>query len=309
MAFAEGTRNTNTKKNYGTYSKQYKEFAGEKDFPLDSDVTLGSFMRASAQRGLGRSTCTSTIPSAVADLFRYENGGNPTKTPFLKQIKKAVKLITKGSTPRIAITLEILQTLARGVNFNSFTSVRDHFLILLMMAGMLRGSEAAALEEDDIELLLVDGVEVLMIRVQKSKTDQLRKGDTVFVGGPDSTVCPVRWFKIFVGYHRVKGAPTFFHSAVPAGKIPSEIPSICGATTNTTVKERLMQIGVDPRGYGSHSCRRGGASAAAAANIDICLIKRHGRWLSDAVFAYVDDSLQRKLMVSDGIFSGFKAIY
>ena len=206
------------------------------------------------------------------------------------------------------ITLEILQALARAVDLASFKSVRDHFVIVLMTAGMLREGEATALEEYVIEIQSVDGVEVLMIRFQKSKTDQLRKGDTVFVGpGPDNTICPVRWFKIFVGYFRIRGAPSFFHSAKSFGKAPSEIPAICGVATNTMVKDRLELIGVNPTGYGSHSCRRGGATAAAAAGVDICLVKRHGRWLSDAVYSYVDDSIRRKLMVSCGIFSGFKS--
>ena len=41
--------------------------------------------------------------------------------------------------------------------------------------------------------------------------------------------------------------------------------------------------------------------AAVTAGVDIVLVKRHGRWRSDAVYAYVEDSIERKLSVSLGV--------
>ena len=167
---------------------------------------------------------------------------------------------------------------------------------------MLRGSEAAALLEEDVELKVVEGQEVL-IRVQTSKTDQLRIDDTVFVAeGPDKITCPIEWFKAYKGY-RTEGAPTFFHAARSKGP-PSEVGAISGPTTNTALKKRVAALGVNPSGYGSHSCRRDGASAAVNAGVDIVLVKRHGRWKSDAVYSYVDISVKRRLMVSIGVLSG-----
>ena len=71
QTFVEEQRPEGTRRPYECYIKQYKAYAQEKDFPLDSDVTLSSFIRASAVEGKGRGTCTDTIPSAVAHLFRY----------------------------------------------------------------------------------------------------------------------------------------------------------------------------------------------------------------------------------------------
>ena len=218
-------------------------------------------------------------------------------------MKKTVALLTEPSVPRIALSLDLLRRLAFNVNFFSFTSVPDFFMILIMTVGMLRGSEAAALLEEDVELKVVEGQEVLMILVQTSKTYQLRIDDTVFVAaGPDKMTCPIEWFKIYRGFH-TRGAPTFFHSA-NATDPPSGIRAISGPTTNTALKKRVAAVGVNPSGYGSHSCRRGGTTAAVNAEVDIFLVERHGRWKSDAVYSYVDISVKRRLMVSIGVLSG-----
>ena len=62
------------------------------------------------------------------------------------------------------------------------------------------------------------------------------------------------------------------------------------------MKKALKSIGVDTAPFGSHSCRRGGVTAAVAHGVEIRLIAKH--WRSNAIFAYVTDSLDRRLTVS-----------
>ena len=68
------------------------------------------------------------------------------------------------------------------------------------------------------------------------------------------------------------------------------------------MKHLIELIGIDPKAYGPHSCRKGAASAAIAAKVALHLAKRHGSWTSDAVFVYVHDTLAEKLLVSRAIF-------
>ena len=194
-------RPAGTTKSYGTYIKQYKAYALSKEFPEASEVTLASFMEDRALDGKSRGLCTKTIPSAVASMFRYDDGGNPTKGVLLKEVKMAVAKITKAPVPRIAMPLSLLKRISlhvKGSGPGAFKAVRDYFMILLMTVAMMRGREAVNLLEDDIELRWIDGVEVLMIRIQTSKTDQLRIGDTVFISaGADPATCPLLWFKFY----------------------------------------------------------------------------------------------------------------
>jgi len=52
---------------------------------------------------------------------------------------------------------------------------------------------------------------------------------------------------------------------------------------------------------GSHSLRRGGATAAAARAIRVHILKRHGRWASDAVYLYIQDPGESRVAVSRAI--------
>ena len=45
----------------------------------------------------------------------------------------------------------------------------------------------------------------------------------------------------------------------------------------------------------------GGASAAAKAKVRIHLLKRHGRWRSEAVYMYIVDAPEEQLGVSQAI--------
>jgi hypothetical protein len=155
-------------------------------------------------------------------------------------------------------------------------SIRDVFMFILMFLGFLREDEVTSLEFSDVWVGLMEGVveEVLFIRIRKSKTDPGRNGCTVvLVSCALSILCPVRWFRL---HCKVRRSHTHvFHAVGPAA------PRLAPSTPNSLLKKWLRVIGVDPKPYGSHSLRRGGATAAAALAVRIHIMKRHGRWASE----------------------------
>ena len=61
-------------------------------------------------------------------------------------------------------------------------------------------------------------------------------------------------------------------------------------------------IGLNKKSFRLHSLRAGGASAAANANINDRLFKRHGRWKSDkAKDGHVKDNVESLLSVSKSL--------
>ena len=63
--------------------------------------------------------------------------------------------------------------------------------------------------------------------------------------------------------------------------------------------DKLKAVGLDPKQFGLHSLRSGGASAAANAGVPVRWFKRHGRWLSEnAKDGYIKDKLEDRLSVS-----------
>ena len=159
---------------------------------------------------------------------------------------------------------------------------------------------ADRLREEDVWLESVttkEGkeTEVLFIFVEKSKTDQERRGHTVVVGpAEDKSICPVTWYKRWLKKRRPE-SEFLFHQAASAQGLSTSTP--CGR-----VKLLVEAIGLDSDLFGSHSGRSGGATAAAAAGVELRLIKKHGNWRSDAVFAYIRDSVADLLAVSNAIF-------
>ena len=94
-----------------------------------------------------------------------------------------------------------------------------------------------------------------------------------------------------------KGKFFFLFHKIPKGSVEK-----LGTTTPCAIVKNLLgMIGVDPKGYGSHSMRRGAATAASEAHVKMHVIKRHGRWKSDAVYMYIDDSITQQLSVSQAI--------
>ena len=63
--------------------------------------------------------------------------------------------------------------------------------------------------------------------------------------------------------------------------------------------EGLSKIGLNPKLFGLHSLRSGGATSAANAGVPDRLFKRHGRWRSENAKDYcIKDDLKALLSVS-----------
>ena len=62
-------------------------------------------------------------------------------------------------------------------------------------------------------------------------------------------------------------------------------------------------FGIDPAGFGSHSARRGGATAASEQGVVDLLIKRQGNWRSDAVYRYINLPIYSRAAVNTTMMS------
>lgn len=289
------TRCQGTKSRYKGIQKQYKVFCKEKGLRKRSGAALAGFMMLAAKvLKRARSTVTKTIPAAVADLFRGSSR-NPANTKVVRMAKLAALKCTpppKQKKPILVEHLRKMKPLVKG----SFESVRNHTMLILMMYGMLRRSEAVALKWSDTWLSVVNSKLVLFLLVQKSKTDQGRKGHTIVLGEQtDISICPVKWFLIFSLFRRQLQAKRLF--CTKKGEKLSK------ATPAKEIKAKLKEIGVDPKCYSSHSARRGGCTAALAAGVEKHVAARHGNWKSDAIFLYVVDTLAEKMSVANAIAS------
>ena len=290
----------NTTSTYATYAKQFLAFAAARSLPAGEAETLCLFMKDALEvRALARGTLVDVIPAAVEDIFRFEDTSPGRSDPALLQaVKRTVRRLTMPPKAKLPLLKSHLTEMARACKATE-QDIRDVFMMILMFMGFLRESEAAALLHDDVWIGELEGFEgpVLFINVRMSKTDQTHENATIVLcGSAASAICPIRWFRLFQKVRR--GGTHLFHQS-NRGSVSKLAP----ASPNSILKKWLERIGIDPRRYGSHSLRRGGATAASRARVKTHVLKRHGRWLSDAVYLYIIDSVQDTLGVARAILA------
>jgi site-specific recombinase XerD len=286
----------NTTTTYSVYQSQYVQFCLDTGIEMGTTESACSFIRdALENRGLARSTLTSVIPSAISDLYKYTAQAGLTATPLMRATKKVVLRLTSPSVAKLPVTKTHLHDMLVQVKPTQL-DIRDMFLMILMFLGFLRESEAVALKLEDLFIGDLDGIEVLYIKVSPlAKNDKDRNGSTVILAGSDkSPLCPLKWFKM---HKSVRNSSTHvFHKEGYDEPLAPKSP-------NFIFKKWLKKIGVDPKPYGSHSLRRGGVTTAAAKNIKVHVLQRHGRWVSDAIYVYLVDPTETILSVTRAILA------
>ena len=148
-----------------------------------------------------------------------------------------------------------------------------------------------------------DGLEVYF---PDSKTDQLRRGEVVFVGRIEGSIhCPVlflmaytirlQWEAFQLNVFPFQGH--VFPSLRKSGSFMRPLNTANSRQAATKCfRELLARVGVpDPSLYTLHSGRRGGATTAAQNGCSFIHIKRQGRWRSDSCpQRYIDDAATRQ---------------
>jgi integrase len=293
-------QNSNTKSSYHTYAKQYLAFVEKGGLKKDSPVSVALFLKKAFEDGKARSTVVDVIPSAVSDLFRFEDF-NPVSDPLVTAVKAVVRRNTKPPKQKKPVEVWMLHAIVKHQTASVlqqlsklFVACRDILILMLMMFGFLRESEAMKLGAKDVWVEKVGEEEVLFIYIEQSKNDQLRVGHTVVIPRlADKELCSVGWFELY-NPRRMPQAAKFFHQEDSGNALSVKHP-------NFKLKACLQAIGVNPAEFGSHSLRRGGATAAVRAGVALRVVKRFGNWKSDAVYCYVEDSLAEKLEIGRAI--------
>lgn len=182
------------------------------------------------------------------------------------------------------------------------SDIRTLSVCLLGFAGFFRFDEMAKICESDIVVYKKH----MEIFIESSKTDQLRDGAWVVIARTGTPLCPVAMLERYMRMANMTGAhDKHFFRAIVSTKNGQRLRG-SGAVSYTRIRElvleKLSAVGLDPKKFGLHSLRSGGASAAANAGVPDRMFKRHGRWRSEnAKDGYVKDSLKERLMVSQNL--------
>jgi hypothetical protein len=131
----------------------------------------------------------------------------------------------------------------------------------------------------------------MVISVKASKTDPFRNGQIVVVGATGTELCAVSALQqmLFLGGKRSPNAPLFIRS--------DGIP-LCRNRIQRAVQDMAILTGAHKSDYGTHSLRRGGATALYNAGFSRDFIQLMGKWRSDAFKLYISQLVSSLLGIS-----------
>jgi hypothetical protein len=191
------------------------------------------------------------------------------------------------------------QDLARAmeVGLSSGTAAEQNWRAALTVAfcGLLRGGEFALQDGEELDIarhltradvrFYAEGgcqYAAITIRQLKSKTTLGKTVEVVLRGG-GSLFDPVhelrRLFELDPCSEERKHLTPLFRDAQHAAFTVAKVRAM--------VKALMAAIGCDPKRFGAHSLRIGGATAALAAGVDPAIIRCMGRWSSDVYEIYM----------------------
>lgn len=274
--------------------------------------------------------------AAIADRLRHTKRQDVMEDPVIARVMGLLKKVGTQSKPKQHLAAELMKDILKAhdqrmakedpelTTKKRFVETRNITLMLIMMMGMLRESEAIALNVGDMvvqtELAMMGkpAIRTLQMGIVQSKTDQAKNGAVVLLceNAEKPEHCPVdRWEE----YLKVKEAAGIVSEvAFPTEKgarmsasTPCHIVQKAVERANERYEESARAEGRDepekwgvPSAYGSHSLRRGGVTQARQNNMAMVDIQRHGRWKSLTVFAYVGLSAEEQRGVTRNFLAG-----
>lgn len=229
---------------------------------------------------------------------------SPTNSPIIHAIREAAKRLvgTRPVNKKEPISAGMIRKLVNNSNFDNLLELRNVCIFILAYAGFFRIQEVLHIKYGDIHF----NSGYVVIDVDVSKTDQLRRGNEVVISvGSGEKTCPVKILRRYLT--EVERYPVqsdhFVFRALSKCKSGHKLVAINRPVSYSTIREyfkvNFKDIVPDISLFSTHSLRAGGASAAANAGVPDRLFQRHGRWRSvSAKKGYVDDSLGSRLTVS-----------
>ena len=260
------------------------------------------------QHALESTNSSSSVDTAFyAIKWAYEIVGvaSPTNNQVVSRVREAAKRIPGAGRPnrKEPLSVEVLKEIVEGADLSNALELRNVCLYVLSYAGFFRSEEVLSIRMSNIRFY--EGF--MIIKVDKSKTDQLRQGGEVVIAQSEGNVCPVFLLKEYL--KKLDNSPDssefIFRPLVKTKssyKLVNVDKHISYATFRGQLTKSLQSIVPDPSVYGTHSFRSGGASRAANSRVSDRVFQRHGRWKSVAAKdSYVKDDMSSRLAVSKSL--------
>ena len=300
-----GSVAASTARSYDRVFKTWISFAETHHLPIFpvNPIALGNCLSEIADSS-GSFATISTLVAAIARYHWDRFTPSPTENfSFRRLLQGFRRRLSKPPKPKDPLTPEILASAIHLVRSNGrLQEWRTVARMCFAFYAGCRWSDTVALRISHLQFDS-DG---LSITIPKSKTDQLGRGETVYIQFAMHPACPVSLIQDYI--------ERLLYEAHQDGYLQPRISSVNGVQRglwNTTVsystalndlKLMLTSLGYDASRYGEHSGRRGGATAASDAGVDWTDLMSHGRWKSVSTpLGYLANSRRRQKRVAQAL--------
>jgi Phage integrase family len=194
------------------------------------------------------------------------------------------------SSQKSALRWRMLQAYVATLNLDDPVQLMRATVLTLGHNGLFRSGELASESQPLTVGQILWDEEQRSVRIHLSRTKTVRAGPGAFIDVPgfDSEVCAVRllcrWFK-HRNLHRANPDTPLFPRVSRGGRF-HKTEAITYRWVLHSVKAAAQVLGLQPEKFGGHSLRAGGATDLFAARTPYFVIKKMGRWASDAAMIY-----------------------
>lgn len=252
-----------------TYASLLKAFDAWRNGRSVDDVSLAHYV--AHLEASGKAVATARLALAAIRFCARRNGQSrpdgPMTAKALEGYRRSSRNRGRGQVQGIAWEqADEMMRLAEGAG--SIRGLRDAAVIAIMSDGLLRISEAAAVECADIGLAPDGTGQVLVAR---SKTDQAGCGTVLYL-----RACTMRRVAAWTTASGVREGALF--RRVGKGGIVGLVP-LTTQTIRAIIRRWAREAGVTGRVSG-HSLRVGSAQSLVSAGASLPELQQAGRWLS-----------------------------
>ena len=226
------------------------------------------------------------VDSAFYDLkWAHDLAGipSPTDDPIVEALRTASKRVLGTSVLRRKepISATSIHNIINKSDLDNPVELRNVTMYVLSFAGFFRFDDVSRIRRSDISFK--EGF--MIIKVLKSKNDQLRKGDEVVISQLSGFAFPVELLKRYLAMFKVPpDSKDVIFKPISKGKGSCKLVApdkpISYSTFRRPFRKDLQSLGVEPSKFGLHSLRSGGATMAANNGVNDWVFQRHGRWKS-----------------------------
>ena len=272
-------------------------------FPINT-AHFALYLQHVGESSKSRSAVEDAV-NAISWVQRLSGMAPVSSNPLIKSVMEGLqRVLAKPKVKKEPVTPQMLQKMVMSLSATpTLTEVRLCAICLLAFSAFLRHEEITKIRCCDITL----SSDKMEVHILSSKTDQFRQGAVVPIARSGLSTCPVAMIERYVSLAGISlsSEKRLFRGIVKTkcGETLRPSGSLSYSRMRELVLRKIKDMGFDPREFGLHSFRAGGATAAAN-NPDISErhFKRHGRWRSEsAKDGYVKDSEDSRLKVSKGL--------